>query len=500
MKAEAANFGVPQINLDPSAGWDIAPKYVFRRLLGFGSYGSVCEAIYLPTKARVAIKKFLNIFQDSGGCKRVLREIELLHLINHPYIVKPLDVFIKQGSDLYLVMEMGQADLFSLRRTIYLVEKQIKVIMYRILVALNYLHSGGIVHRDIKPANILINSDCSVKICDFSLGRSIAGLTSSYFDCGLAFRKDPILNLSEPSEDQDEENMGDEGEELDEGDKKVPKTVHCSFEVKFDKSATSIKSKALIKEATAKMVIEAKPNNAILEAKKKEQRQVLLSQSKAYNTERELSGHIATRCYRPPEIILLERVYTTAVDMWAAGCVFAELLEMVKENLPDITKRSALFPGRSCFPLSPSQAPTEKILGMPISPHDQLKVILQTFGTVSSSDLSFLNDQRAEDYVKAVLTGGGAYSADVAKPDLKARFPAVPKDAFDLLGKLLAFNPYYRITAKEALRHPYFDEVRDKPQETEMAQQVILLTDTAKEGNMQLLANEVLQKVMYMKA
>ena len=41
------------------------------------------------------------------------------------------------------------------------------------------MHENKILHRDIKPANILINEDCSVKICDFGLARSTAGLENT---------------------------------------------------------------------------------------------------------------------------------------------------------------------------------------------------------------------------------------------------------------------------------------------------------------------------------
>lgn len=41
------------------------------------------------------------------------------------------------------------------------------------------MHSSKIIHRDIKPANILINEDCTIKICDFGLSRSIAGIEGS---------------------------------------------------------------------------------------------------------------------------------------------------------------------------------------------------------------------------------------------------------------------------------------------------------------------------------
>ena len=41
---------------------------------------------------------------------------------------------------------------------------------------------------------------------------------------------------------------------------------------------------------------------------------------------RSLSNHIISRWYRPPEIVLLEKNYNTAVDMWSLGCVLAEMI------------------------------------------------------------------------------------------------------------------------------------------------------------------------------
>lgn len=41
------------------------------------------------------------------------------------------------------------------------------------------MHSAKILHRDIKPANILLNEDCSIKICDFGLSRSIAAVVGT---------------------------------------------------------------------------------------------------------------------------------------------------------------------------------------------------------------------------------------------------------------------------------------------------------------------------------
>lgn len=50
------------------------------------------------------------------------------------------------------------------------------------------------------------------------------------------------------------------------------------------------------------------------------------------NMKRELTGHVVTRWYRAPEIILLEKDYGPAIDIWSIGCIFAELLGMMKES------------------------------------------------------------------------------------------------------------------------------------------------------------------------
>lgn len=49
------------------------------------------------------------------------------------------------------------------------------------MCAVRYIHSAKILHRDLKPANILVNEDCSIKICDFGLARSTAGVETAEF-------------------------------------------------------------------------------------------------------------------------------------------------------------------------------------------------------------------------------------------------------------------------------------------------------------------------------
>jgi serine/threonine protein kinase len=81
-------------------------------------------------------------------------------------------------------------------------------------------------------------------------------------------------------------------------------------------------------------------NPASEEEKKEDLRSRLVKTKDARrNMKRELTGHVVTRWYRAPEIILLEKDYGPGIDIWAVGCIFAELLGMMRENAPTFMDR-----------------------------------------------------------------------------------------------------------------------------------------------------------------
>lgn len=91
--------------------FDVGPQFEIRKIIGTGSYGKVAEAIHKPSGKKIAIKKILNIFDDAIDCKRLLREIKLLRMINSNFIVRILD--IKEPKDpanfnsLFLFLEIA---------------------------------------------------------------------------------------------------------------------------------------------------------------------------------------------------------------------------------------------------------------------------------------------------------------------------------------------------------------------------------------------------------
>lgn len=125
-----------------------------------------------------------GVFDDEIDCKRILREVTLLRRLKHPYVVELFDIIepknIQSFETLYVVLELAESDLKKvIKSAIHLQLKHIQLVVYNLLCAVKYLHSANVLHRDLKPANILVNEDCSVKICDFGLARSIAGIESA---------------------------------------------------------------------------------------------------------------------------------------------------------------------------------------------------------------------------------------------------------------------------------------------------------------------------------
>jgi mitogen-activated protein kinase 1/3 len=136
------------------------------------------------TNKKVAIKKMENIFEDEIDCKRILREITLLRKLRHPFVVELIEIIPptdpKNFTTIYTVMEYAESDLKKvIKSSIHLQLAHIQTIIYNLLCAVKYLHESNVIHRDLKPANVLVNEDCTVKLCDFGLARSIAGVESA---------------------------------------------------------------------------------------------------------------------------------------------------------------------------------------------------------------------------------------------------------------------------------------------------------------------------------
>ena len=402
-----------------------------------------------------------NIFEDETDCKRILREVTLMRKLRHPFVVDLIEILYPKDPEtfdtLYVVMEYAESDLKKIiKSNINLEMLHIQTIIYNLLCSIKYLHESNVLHRDLKPANVLINEDCTVKLCDYGLARSISGIESA----------DVILSKADVQDDAGEPGSGSAsgtsaGSSASEG---TPKDFMSLPPMGMGKTNSNLSANST--GATSQVSSDSNPDQNEEEKKENLRAKLVKTKDARRGMKRELTGHVVTRWYRAPEIILLEKDYGPGIDVWAVGCIFAELLGMMRENAPTFMDRQPLFPGKSCFPLSPAKNPTEQRKGFPFSSNDQLAIIFAVIGTPTESDKSFVTDLKALEYLEQF--------PDAPRAQIKDKYPGSSSEAIDFLEKVLIFNPYYRIPLQTCLEHPLFANVRNLEKEAIVGQPVTL--------------------------
>lgn len=176
----AGHTSVDDAQMSEEIDKHILRKYEVGKRVGKGAYGIVWKAMDRKTGRTVALKKIFDAFQNSTDAQRTFREImflQELNMIHHPNIIRLLNVLKADNDrDIYLVFEYMEINLHAVIRANILEQVHKKYILYQIIKALKFLHSGELIHRDMKPSNVLLNSDCHCKLIDFGLARSCANI------------------------------------------------------------------------------------------------------------------------------------------------------------------------------------------------------------------------------------------------------------------------------------------------------------------------------------
>jgi serine/threonine protein kinase len=153
----------------------LAGRYRLRHVLGEGGMGRVWEAYDTLLDRDVAIKEMhppsgLRPDEHEQLRRRVLREARAIARIDHPHVVRVLDVLHESGEP-WIVMELVPSrSLFEVVRLDGpLSPEQTAKVGVAVLAGLRAAHASGLLHRDVKPANVLLGFDGRIVLTDFGL-------------------------------------------------------------------------------------------------------------------------------------------------------------------------------------------------------------------------------------------------------------------------------------------------------------------------------------------
>ena len=315
-------------------------KYELIQRLGKGAYGIVWKALARKNNQVCAVKKCFDAFQNSTDAQRTFREIMYLQALHgHENIIQIYNVLKAENDrDIYIVTDFMESDLHAVIKAKILEDVHKQFIIYQVLKALKYMHSGELIHRDIKPSNILLNADCSIKLCDFGLARSVAPTVISNHDSS-----NPVM-----------------------------------------------------------------------------------------------TDYVATRWYRAPEILFGSPSYTKGVDVWAVGCILAEMIV-----------GKPLFPGTSTL--------------------DQLERVLEVTGFPSPEDVAAMDSPYAQTMLESIHGG----SSPSRRRSIQEFFPMASPDAIDFLKQCFEFNPAKRPTIPDLLNHKFVLKFHDPAHEIDYPKGII---------------------------
>lgn len=452
----AARRGTDVIQGDPSRVPQhvvdaLGPGWEMKGGLGAGAYAKVFEANWVgtrparPARAEVpcAVKVMRDVDMESWEIsRRFVRELLILRRLREASGIislygcsTPKAASARHRKDLYLWFEAAAVDFRQLTKMeCFFTLDEARKFARQLFLAMGHVHDKDVIHRDIKPANLLLHGSGSLKVCDFGLAR---------------------IAPREPAQSPSSEGPRARRVHPEDSEKASLETAFARGDV-VASPARGGGAPPPIDEGSAEDMPKIDLDDDDGEEDGGAEDDPYAEHARPLGRpamRRTYTEHVVTRWYRAPELVLLQP-YDFSVDVWACACVTAEcFLGLTKEVCALRDGRRPLFPGRSCFPLSPAAGSR----GGWHQKNDQLQAIFRVRGTPTAGEV----DSLEHDYkgMKAYLRRLTPREAT----ELGRVLENAPPEALDLLDATLKFLPEDRLSVSAALDHPYLAYAPGEP-------------------------------------
>ncbi|KAH8413270.1 hypothetical protein KR009_009523, partial [Drosophila setifemur] len=411
--------------------------------------------------------------------ERILRELECMFRIGGVDNVIGINCCIRYNDNVAFVMPYMTHDRFhDIYRQLSL--QEVRDYLRNLLIALRHVHKFNVIHRDVKPSNILYNRRTGkFLLCDFGLAQRIADdgsvIQSSELSSNAAslLMKDMcsgrIMTLQDGNSAQAEaeDYMANRRVRALGGGGGVDHPLHISAS-NIQKMRDQISAQLTKKDLAAQKADTVRLVNRLRATSPNvDPNHYVVSTN---TTKKEMhASRAGTPGYRPPEVLMRYPHQTTSVDVWAAGVIMLSMLSSLHpffkapNDCAALSEIINLFGDiqvrKTAFMLDRMVMLTQKVAAL-----DLRRVCLRfRYGDF------FLAPEMMRRYRRA--DGSMELCRNCEQPTFNCLcrhsghqleayngLDIFPTNAYDLLTRLLEVNPQKRISAEEALKHPFFSD------------------------------------------
>uniref|UniRef100_A0A7S3K0F3 non-specific serine/threonine protein kinase n=1 Tax=Aureoumbra lagunensis TaxID=44058 RepID=A0A7S3K0F3_9STRA len=153
-------------------GQDVEKYYDILGTIGRGSIGNVCRCRHRESGRVYALKTIKTSRMSKEMVDELMNEVEILMSLDHPNIVKPIELFSRRREIYFIMVLCTGGDLY--KRAPY-TENEAARIVAMVTDVIDYMHAYKVVHRDIKFENVLFFSkayDAEIMVIDFGLSKA----------------------------------------------------------------------------------------------------------------------------------------------------------------------------------------------------------------------------------------------------------------------------------------------------------------------------------------